>query len=206
MSLKRILLAGIFAALSLPRTASAGETGVSLFGGFASELRRAERPGDTSYGWGLGTRVEHRFDIGFYAAGAFVHHVGTSVRAEDSSGASTFRLDRHASYLGPELGWELWTRLLVLRPYVGAGGWFVFDRVAVRNREREDNGLSPYVLPGLYVGYRADTWNAGFDFRMPIATALPMADAAPTLFLNVGFVVSRVRVLQPSAAWSPNRD
>lgn len=198
MSLRIIVGTLVLAVASFARTASAGETGVSVFGGYASEIRRAERPGDTSYGWGVGTRLEHRFDLGLYVAGAFVHHFGSSERAEDASGFSTYRADRHASYLGPEVGWEIGSRAAVVRPYVGAGGWYVFDRIVVRNREREDNGLSPYILPGLFFGYRTDTWHAGLDFRLPIATALPMADAAPTIFLNVGFVVSRVRQLQPS--------
>jgi hypothetical protein len=185
------------ALLLLPRAAAA-ETRVALFAGYASEIRRAEKPGDTSYGWGLGARVEHRFDTGLYAAGAFVHHFGSNERAEDPSGASTYRADRHASYLGPELGWELATRVLTFRPYLGAGAWYVFDRTVVRNREQEDNGLSPYVLPGLFVGYRAEAWSAGLDFRMPIATALPLADAAPTLFLTFGFVVSRGRHAPPA--------
>lgn len=203
MSLKAAALA--LAVLLVARTAAADDTSIALVGGYAGEIRLAERAGSTSYGWGIGTRLEHRLDAGLYIGGGFVGHLGSRETAEDSTGVSTYRVVRHAAYAGPEVGWEWQTRFLFVRPYVGGGAWFVLGRTAVRDREIADNGLSPYVMPGLALGYRAAHWHAGLDVRVPLATALPAADGAPTLFLTVGFLLAgKVRSLQEEPPWPRN--
>ena len=191
MSLRISVLSTLFLVLGATRAAHAGETSIGLLGGYASEVRRTDRSSATSYGWGVGARLEHRYAVGLYLGGALVMHRGSSDRAEDDAGVSTYRADRHAMYTGPELGWELQTRSLFVRPYLGAGAWYVMGRTVVRDRELSDNGFSPYVMPGLFLGYRAEHWNAGLDVRLPMPTELPMAEVAPTLFFGVGFTISR---------------
>ena len=181
----------LVAALLVATPAAGGETSIGLLGGYASEVRRLRRSGDTFYGWGIGTRVEHRFEAGFYLGGAFVMHRGTSNRASDDAGVSTYRFDRHATYVGPEMGWDFRRRSFFLRPYAGAGAWLVIARTAVRNRELRDDGYSAYVMPGLLAGYRGATWHTGLDLRVPISTGLAISEAAPTVFLSVAFVLPR---------------
>lgn len=180
--LKRLCLATLLFASRADADAS-----ISVLAGYGSEIRRAERQGATSYGVGIGARVEHVFDAGLSLGASVTFHRGSEDLAQDPSARSTYRAVRHASYVGPEVGWRLPIRHVLLRPYVGGGAWYVVNRVAVRDRELRDDGLLAFVMPGVLVAFQARDWYGGLDLRLPIAFTLPLADAAPTVMVAAGF-------------------
>ena len=160
-------------------------TSVALLAGYGLQLDSVLSSGVSAYRFGFGTRAGVTLPCGGYLGGAFVTHTGTNV-AGSRSGASTYVSLAHASYLGPELGFDFEVWRLLLRPSVGSGLLLTLGKTAVATTSVSDDHAFIFVSPGAVVAYRFGEWFVGADLHLPIVPAQPSKQWAATALLTLG--------------------
>jgi hypothetical protein len=119
------------------------EGGIGLGTGFSS-----------TYGVGLEARVGYTFRQGVYAGGALQYYAGHSVNSQSA----------HATFLGGELGYKVFTsRHFEIRPYVFIGPSFITQ--VQDNPFFVNSSTSVAVQPSVLLNYHFGNAFVGADVR-----------------------------------------
>ena len=176
---------GMVPAPTPPAVTLRSHTSVAILAGYGLPIDTFK--GDMSpYRVGFGVRAGVTFGSGVYIGGTFVKHVGTVQVGTRGGDPPAYLAIAHATYAGPELGWELRTPHLLLRPFVGSGVLFTLGKTSVIGASVSDEHAWFFVAPGGLAALRLGELFAGVDLRLPIVPAQTVKQWAPAAMLVVG--------------------
>lgn len=162
--------------------------GVELGVGWGAELGTLSDQDHNSLGPGLALRVTSALQVPRLAIGAeLVQYAGWQASARDRAGLHTYRAAYRTSHAGVSVGWDLGTRVVLLRPSVGAGARVTFGRTALTNDVRVDDAITACWTASTVVGVRHRSSWFGVDLRVLYAPREPLRDAGVGAFAVVGF-------------------